>query len=63
MLFPVQTRGLAPDEQYQQSLAYGLIIGTAALSLVVCGLRVSLDSLHNLQQDADNSCSFTHDRL
>ncbi|KAL4808577.1 hypothetical protein BDV18DRAFT_157521 [Aspergillus unguis] len=40
MLFPLQARGLAPDEQYQQSLAYGLIIGTAVLSMLVCGLRL-----------------------
>ncbi|OJJ03943.1 hypothetical protein ASPVEDRAFT_152368 [Aspergillus versicolor CBS 583.65] len=40
MISAVQARGLAPDEQYQQSLAYGLIIGTAVLSLVVCGLRL-----------------------
>ncbi|KAL4742468.1 hypothetical protein BDV11DRAFT_202573 [Aspergillus similis] len=36
----VHVRSLAPDEQYQQSLAYGLSIGTAVLSLVVCGLRL-----------------------
>ncbi|KAL4940543.1 hypothetical protein BDV06DRAFT_223986 [Aspergillus oleicola] len=40
MLSPARPRSLAPDEQYQQSLAYGLIIGTAVLSLLVCSLRL-----------------------
>ncbi|KAL4953548.1 hypothetical protein BDW69DRAFT_200097 [Aspergillus filifer] len=40
MLLPVRSRSLAPDEQYQQSLAYGLIIGMAVLSLLVCSLRL-----------------------
>ncbi|KAL4965726.1 uncharacterized protein BDV14DRAFT_199500 [Aspergillus stella-maris] len=40
MLLSVRRRSLAPDEQYQQSLAYGLIIGTAVLSLLVCSVRL-----------------------
>ncbi|KKK16667.1 hypothetical protein AOCH_001585 [Aspergillus ochraceoroseus] len=35
-----RTHHLAADEQYQQSLTYGLIIGTGLLSLIVCGLRL-----------------------
>ncbi|BCS23670.1 uncharacterized protein APUU_40114S [Aspergillus puulaauensis] len=35
MSLPVQSRSLAADEQYQQSLAYGLIIGTAVFSLIL----------------------------
>lgn len=32
---------LTADERYEQSLTYGLIIGTAILSMIVCSLRVS----------------------
>lgn len=33
---------LSADEQYQQSLTYGLIISTGLLSIVICSLRVGL---------------------
>ncbi|KAF9892641.1 hypothetical protein FE257_001043 [Aspergillus nanangensis] len=36
----LSTRGLEPDERYQVNLAYGLIIATGLLSLIVCSLRL-----------------------
>ncbi|KAL4793128.1 hypothetical protein BDV19DRAFT_380411 [Aspergillus venezuelensis] len=42
MSLPVLPRSLAPDEKYQQSLAYGLIISTNVLSLLVCSLCTRL---------------------
>ncbi|KAJ5638377.1 hypothetical protein N7490_008256 [Penicillium lividum] len=34
------TNSLTPDERYEQSLTYGLIIGTGVLSMIVCSLRL-----------------------
>ncbi|KAJ5560715.1 hypothetical protein N7513_003114 [Penicillium frequentans] len=31
---------LSADEQYQQSLTYGLIISTGLLSIIICSLRL-----------------------
>ncbi|KAJ5545270.1 hypothetical protein N7535_006347 [Penicillium sp. DV-2018c] len=31
---------ISPDEKYLQSLTYGLVIGTAILSLIICSLRL-----------------------
>ncbi|KAJ5557523.1 hypothetical protein N7494_001438 [Penicillium frequentans] len=31
---------LSADEQYQQSLTYGLIISTGLLSIMICSLRL-----------------------
>ncbi|PWY92290.1 hypothetical protein BO70DRAFT_357418 [Aspergillus heteromorphus CBS 117.55] len=40
MAFLAVARGLKPDEKHLVSLTYGLIIGSACLSLFVCGLRL-----------------------
>jgi hypothetical protein len=52
-----QLTGPGDDERYEVAVSYGTIIGTGALSLIICGARVSSELLFPFELIVDgNQC-------